>query len=153
MTNGTRREWEASVTPRPLFTPGKDQAPILQEAGWAPGPVWTGAKNLAPTGIRSPNRPARSQSLYRLRYPACIEYITFITCLHFRLFCRPKSLTWFKESDNGIILLPFGGTEDKHQSFHLVDGGVFIDFDRTLVVRRTTQLEQRVITTGQVVRL
>jgi hypothetical protein len=36
----------------------------------APGPVWTGAENLAPTGIRSPDRPARSQSLYRLSYPA-----------------------------------------------------------------------------------
>jgi hypothetical protein len=32
----------------PLFTPGKDPVPILQEAGWAPGPVWTGAENLAP---------------------------------------------------------------------------------------------------------
>jgi hypothetical protein len=27
-------------------------------------------ENLAPTGIRSPDRPARSQSLYRLSYPA-----------------------------------------------------------------------------------
>jgi hypothetical protein len=45
------------------FTPGKDLVPIVQEAGWAPGPVWTCAKNLAPTGIRSPDRPARSQSL------------------------------------------------------------------------------------------
>jgi hypothetical protein len=35
-----------------------------------PGSVWTGAENLAPTGIRSPDRPARSQSLYRLRCPA-----------------------------------------------------------------------------------
>jgi predicted phosphohydrolase len=26
-------------------------------------------KNLAPTGIRSPDRPARSESLYRLCYP------------------------------------------------------------------------------------
>ena len=52
--------------PRPLFTPGKDPVPIVEEAGWAPGPVWTGAENLAPTGIRSPDRPARSQSLYRL---------------------------------------------------------------------------------------
>ena len=25
---------------RPYFTPGKDPVPILQEAGWAPGPVW-----------------------------------------------------------------------------------------------------------------
>jgi hypothetical protein len=42
--------------------------PIVQEAGWAPGPVWTDAENLSPTGIRSPDPPARSESLYRLRY-------------------------------------------------------------------------------------
>ena len=30
------------------LTPGKDPVPIVQEAGWAPGPVWTGAVNLAP---------------------------------------------------------------------------------------------------------
>jgi hypothetical protein len=48
------------------FYPGKDLVPIVQEAVWASGPVWTGAENLAPTGIRSPDRPARSQSLYRL---------------------------------------------------------------------------------------
>ena len=39
--------------PRPLFTPGKDPVPIVQEVGWAPGPDWTGAENLAPTGIQS----------------------------------------------------------------------------------------------------
>jgi hypothetical protein len=71
MTKGTRKEWGVSVTPRPLFTPGKDPVPIVQEAGWAPGPVWKGAENLAPpTGIQSPERPARSQSLHRLSYPA-----------------------------------------------------------------------------------
>jgi len=53
-----------------LFTPGKDLVPIVQEAGWAPGPVWTGTENLAPTGMRSLDCPARSQSLYRLNYPA-----------------------------------------------------------------------------------
>ena len=37
-----------SITPRPLFTPGKDLVPIVQEAGWAPGPVWTGAEFLSP---------------------------------------------------------------------------------------------------------
>jgi hypothetical protein len=41
--------------PRPgRFTPGKDPVPIVQEAGWAPGPVRKCAKNLAQTGIRSP---------------------------------------------------------------------------------------------------
>ena len=48
---------------RLLFTPGKDLVPIVQKAGWAPGPVWTGAENLAPTGIRSLDRHTRSQSL------------------------------------------------------------------------------------------
>ena len=30
------------------FIPRKDPVPIVQEAGWATGPVWTGAENLAP---------------------------------------------------------------------------------------------------------
>ena len=50
------------------FTLGKDPVPIVQEAGWAQWPVWTGAENLASTGIRSQDRPARSESLYRLSY-------------------------------------------------------------------------------------
>ena len=73
--HGTRRGWGVNVTPRPLFTPGKDPARIVQEAGWAPGPVCTGAENLAPTWILSPDRPARIQSLYRLSYPAHNKYI------------------------------------------------------------------------------
>jgi len=56
--------------PGPPFTPGKDTLSIVHEVGWAQGPVWTGAENLAPTGIRSPDRPAPSQSLYRLSYSA-----------------------------------------------------------------------------------
>jgi hypothetical protein len=38
------------------FYPGKDPVPIVQEVGWALGPVWTGAENLASTGIRSSDR-------------------------------------------------------------------------------------------------
>jgi hypothetical protein len=56
--------------------PVKKPGTIVKEAAWAPGPVWTGVENLAPTGIRSPDRPSRSQSLYRLSYPGprCIPY-------------------------------------------------------------------------------
>ena len=54
--------------------PGKDPVTIVQETEWASGPVWTGAENLTPTGIRSPGRPACSQSLYRLSYPAHVQY-------------------------------------------------------------------------------
>jgi hypothetical protein len=49
-----------------VLTPGKDPVPMLQEAGWAPEPVWIGAENLALTGIRSSDLPARIESLYRL---------------------------------------------------------------------------------------
>jgi hypothetical protein len=67
---GTRRGWGVSVTPRPYLIPGKDPVPIVQESGWISGPVWTGAENLTSTRTRSPDRPARRQSLYRLRCPA-----------------------------------------------------------------------------------
>jgi len=53
---------------RPLFTPVQNPVPTVQEAGWVPGPVRTGAENLAPTGVRSPDRPDRNQSLHRLSY-------------------------------------------------------------------------------------
>ena len=55
-------EWSAALSGR--FTPGKGPVPILQEAGWVPGPVWTGAENLAPHRDSIPDRPARSQSMY-----------------------------------------------------------------------------------------
>jgi len=52
-------EWSAARPDRTL-PPGKDPVPILQEAGWATGAVWT-------DGISHPHRdsiqvrPARSQ--------------------------------------------------------------------------------------------
>ena len=66
---GTRRGWMVSRTPQPHFTPGKDPVPILQGAGWAPGPVWTGGKSR-PHRDSIPDRPARSHSLYLLSYRA-----------------------------------------------------------------------------------
>ena len=60
------------LAPRPgRLYPGKNPVPIVQEAGWVSEPVCRGAENLAPTGIRSPDLPARSQSLYWLSYPDC----------------------------------------------------------------------------------
>ena len=66
--HGTRRGWRVSVTSQPLFTPGKEPVPIVHEAAWAAGPVWTGAENLTPTGIRFPDRQdcSQSQQFYNL---------------------------------------------------------------------------------------
>jgi len=51
-------EWSAARPGRTLPL-GKDLVPILQEAGWAPGPVWTGGKSR-PHRDSIPDRPARS---------------------------------------------------------------------------------------------
>jgi len=75
---GTRRGWVGSSTPQPQFTPGKDPVPVLQEAGWVSGPIWTGGKSR-PHRDSIPYRPSRSQSLYRLCYPAHYIYIYIYT--------------------------------------------------------------------------
>jgi hypothetical protein len=70
-------EWSASRPDRDL-APGKaPPVPIVQEAGWAPEPVWTQRLKeifliLLGIDLRSPGRPVRSQTLYWLRYPAHI---------------------------------------------------------------------------------
>ena len=53
---------------RPLYLRERDLTPIVQEAGWAIGQVWTGAENLVHTGIRSWDPPVLGESLYRLSY-------------------------------------------------------------------------------------
>ena len=83
-----------SSTPRLLFTPGKDLVPIVQEAGWAPGPVWTGGKSR-PHQDSILHHPAHSQSLYRLSYPAltvvlyrfkCITFVAVVLMMQASLF-------------------------------------------------------------------
>ena len=75
--------------PRPLFTPGKDPVPIVQEAGWAPGPVWTGAENLSPPLGFDPQTTQPVASHYTdnttwptvHHLPSCLLFVT-ITMVH-----------------------------------------------------------------------
>ena len=58
-----------SKTSPDRFTPWKEiRYPLCRELGGFDGRSGWVQKNLASTGIRSPNRPARSESLYRLSY-------------------------------------------------------------------------------------
>jgi len=41
-----------SSTPWPHFTPGKDLVPILHEAGWALGLVWTGTVHTSKVKVK-----------------------------------------------------------------------------------------------------
>jgi hypothetical protein len=56
-------KWVVNATLRALYPREKYLVPIVQDVGWSPGQVWTGAENLAP------DRPVRSESLNRLSYP------------------------------------------------------------------------------------
>ena len=51
-------EWSAAHSGRTL-PPEKDPVPILQEAGWALGPVWTSGKSRLHR-VAIPDPPARS---------------------------------------------------------------------------------------------
>jgi len=91
-------------TPQPQFTPGKDPAPNVQEAGWAPGPVWTGGKSR-PHRDSIPDRPARRQSLYRLSYPAHTHTHTHIYI--YISVCVCVCVCVSKYVDLNYYLLPF----------------------------------------------
>jgi hypothetical protein len=67
-----------NATLRPLYLWKENPVPPVQEDGRAPGPVWTVAKNFAPAGIPSPDRPIPSESLYQLRYlgPRAVKVFT-----------------------------------------------------------------------------
>jgi hypothetical protein len=75
-----RRKWVVTATYRPFYLPERDPVPILREVRCVSRPVWTSAGNLTPTGIRSPNRPARSESLYRIHY-LCPRDETYCTIM------------------------------------------------------------------------
>jgi hypothetical protein len=48
---GARGGWVVSATPRPFYRRERDAVLVVQEAGWASGPVWIGRENLAPAGF------------------------------------------------------------------------------------------------------
>ena len=55
--------WAVNVTPRPLYSRDTAQLPAVQEVGWAPGPVWTGAE-ISPTPGSEPRKVQQVASRY-----------------------------------------------------------------------------------------
>jgi hypothetical protein len=69
--------WGGWQTPRPRrFTPWERSCTHCLGGRLALGPVWTGGENVAPTGIRSPDVPARTEPLYLLENNQIID----LTC-------------------------------------------------------------------------
>ena len=123
--HGNRRGWGFNVTPRSLFTHGKDAVPFVQEAGWAPGRVWTVAENLAPTGIRSMERPARSQSLYRLRYPAHCFLTAHCKLRLNTLYYITVNLWGHRPEDDTVVSKPLAWLLFTHTHTHTLSNVAF----------------------------
>jgi hypothetical protein len=58
-----------NATPQPLYPQERQPVFTIQENERTPWSDWKGAENIAPTRIRTPDCQARSESLYRRRYP------------------------------------------------------------------------------------
>ena len=74
--HGTRRGEESASHPGRSLPPRKTRYPLYRRLGGPRGRSGQVRNILPPTGIRSPDRPARSQSLYRLSYLALWVYTT-----------------------------------------------------------------------------
>jgi len=72
-------------------TPGKDPVPIVQIAGWAPGPVWTGGKSR-PYRDSIPESPALNSVTIPTELPdphIIVLYYNIILWDHRRI-CGPS---------------------------------------------------------------
>jgi len=75
-----------NTMPQLLYPQGQDPVPIVQEAGWTTGTVWTQVQNLNPTRIWFLDLPAHNESLYcndhdafssaHYSIPTCCLYIS-----------------------------------------------------------------------------
>jgi hypothetical protein len=68
--HGTRRGEGSALRPGRSLPPGKTRYPLYRRLGGLQGRSGQVRKISTPSGIRLPDRPARSQSLYRLSYRA-----------------------------------------------------------------------------------
>ena len=79
--------WVVNATPWPLYPRGKTRYPLYKRRGGPQGRSGRVLKISPPTGIRSPDCPVCSESLYRLPYPRphhCAQYIkNYLVSLHF----------------------------------------------------------------------
>jgi hypothetical protein len=84
--------WDGWLTSRSgRFPPRNDPVPTVQEAQWYPEPVCTCTENFSSFGIRPPDRPTLSESLYLLSYPgtSSLIYLLLFHTSFFHFTCTP----------------------------------------------------------------
>jgi hypothetical protein len=89
----------------------RDPALIVHDVGWVSRPVWTVAENLATTGIRSPDRPARNDPLYTLHAqnisPVRLTFSRSLCTVIFYALLQKRGLIFINMGADGAPRLPF----------------------------------------------
>jgi hypothetical protein len=109
LDHGTRWGEGSALRPSRSLPSGKTRNPLFRRPGGPQGRSGQVRKISPPTGIRSPDRPARSQSLYRLRYPAHLIYQVVTNFLALITNMAIKTVNWlyFRKSGTGRNLCAF----------------------------------------------
>ena len=102
-----------NVTPRPPLTRGKTRYPLYRRLAGPQGRSRRVRKISPPTGIRSADLPARSESLYRLRYPGppyrrkgmLIQWVSFIVVLSSTAVMGVAANTGFVCDKAGVLVM------------------------------------------------
>jgi hypothetical protein len=85
-------------------TPGRGPVPIVQEAGWAPGPVWTGEEISPPAGFfYSKSKFTQIPFLLYSLYSLYSEHIPTLVCNPWITLLRTEALNY--EFSSGISVL------------------------------------------------
>ena len=105
-----------NATPPPLYPREREPVPIVQEARWVPGPVWTGAKYLVPTATLS--RPTPSY------------YLDIITPLQLAAKLRSKLPALKTASEHLYFNLRILGISHSNQNLHPEDSTKGEHYDR-----------------------
>ena len=81
--------WVVNTTLRPLYPLERNSAPNVQEAGWAPGPVWTDAEYFFPhwTSILI------SESKFHYAYQKSVLRMILMTSFSFCFYWEEKQAT------------------------------------------------------------
>jgi hypothetical protein len=101
---GARTGWVVSTTARQLYPRKKPGTHCT--GGWV-GPR-AGLDVCPPIGIRSPDRPVRSQSLYRLSYPSPL------LILFFKLHCVCIFAFWTPYVNSLLLVEQSTGVKDSN---------------------------------------
>jgi len=117
-------------SPAALY-PGRDPVPILQEAGWAPGPVWTGGKSrphrdsildrpahssvAIPTELPGPHTHTHTHTLYMYIY----IYVYVCVCIYIYIHTHKHTHTHTRTRARTVINLILN-----HTAFVLLLDGI-----------------------------